>query len=92
MPAPDLKWRALLLHWLMSRGRSRVGGRSATPGYTEELISLYPLMNAPEAMLAEAERQTVRFVLDTMPSFARNIGVARIRELSYRQISRSQPC
>jgi len=59
-------------------------------GYTEELIlNISSDECTPEAMLVrKAERQAVRFVLDTMPLPLREILVLReFEELSYRQIS-----
>ena len=77
--------------WLMSRRRkSRLEVDSHDAGYTEELILNIPTDECtPEAMLVrEAERQTVRFVLDTMPLPLHEILVLReLEELSYRQIS-----
>jgi RNA polymerase sigma-70 factor (ECF subfamily) len=77
--------------WLMSqRRKSRLEVDSHDAGYSEELI---PNISSdecnPEAMLVrEAERQAVRFVLDTMPLALREILVLReLDELSYRQIS-----
>jgi RNA polymerase sigma-70 factor (ECF subfamily) len=58
--------------------------------YTEELIlNISSDECTPEAMLVrEAERQTVRLVLDSMPLPLREILVLReFEELSYRQIS-----
>jgi RNA polymerase sigma factor (sigma-70 family) len=77
--------------WLMSRRRkSQLEVNSQDSGHTEELI-----VNAssdqctPEAVLVrEAERQTVHFVLDTMPLPLREILVWReLEERSYRQIA-----
>ena len=77
--------------WLMSRKRkSRLEVDSHDFGYTEELILSVPSDECtPEAMLVrEAERQTVRFVLDAMPLPLREILVLReFEELSYCQIS-----
>jgi RNA polymerase sigma factor (sigma-70 family) len=77
--------------WLMSRRRkSRLEVDSHDAGYTEELIrNISSDECTPEAMLVrEAERQTVRFVLDTMPLPLREMLVLReLEELSYRQIS-----
>ena len=77
--------------WLMSRRRkSRLEVDSHDSGYTEELIvNVSSDECTPEAMLVrEAERQTVRFVLDTMPLPLREILVLReLEERSYRQIS-----
>jgi len=77
--------------WLMSRRRkSQLEVDSHDSGYTEELIFNVPSDEyTPEAMLVrEAERQTVRFVLDTMPLPLREILMLReFEELSYRQIS-----
>jgi RNA polymerase sigma factor (sigma-70 family) len=77
--------------WLMSRRRtSRLEVDSRDAGYTEELIlNISSDECTPEAILVrEAERQTVRFVLDTMPLALREILVLReFEELSYRQIS-----
>src|SRR5258705_3980159 len=77
--------------WLMSRRRkSRLEVDSHDAGYTEELIlNISSDECTPEAMLVrEAERQTVRFVLDTMPLPLIEILVLReFEELSYRQIS-----
>jgi len=75
----------------MSRRRkSRLEVDSHDSGYTEELIfNVSSDECTPEAMLVrEAERQTVRFVLDTMPLPLREILVLReLEERSYRQIS-----
>ena len=77
--------------WLMSRRRkSRLEVDSHDAGYTEELILNMPTDECtPEAMLVrEAERQTVRVVLDTVPLPLREILMLReFEELSYRQIS-----
>jgi RNA polymerase sigma factor (sigma-70 family) len=77
--------------WLMSRRRkSRLEADSHDSGYTEELIlNTSSDECTPEAMLVrEAERQTVRFVLNTMPLPLSEILVLReFEELSYRQIS-----
>jgi RNA polymerase sigma factor (sigma-70 family) len=77
--------------WLMSRRRkSRLEVDSNDCGYTEELIlNISSDECTPEVMLVrEAERQAVRFVLDTMPLPLREILVLReFEELSYRQIS-----
>src|SRR5712671_523546 len=77
--------------WLMSRRRkSQLEVDSHGSGYTEELIvNVSSDECTPEAMLLrEAERQTVRFVLDTMPLPLREILVLReLEERSYRQIS-----
>lgn len=77
--------------WLMSRRRkSRLEVDSRDAGYTEELIlNISSDECTPEAILVrEAERQTVRFVLDTVPLPLREILVLReFEELSYRQIS-----
>ncbi|WMT77410.1 sigma-70 family RNA polymerase sigma factor [Bradyrhizobium sp. Ash2021] len=77
--------------WLMSRRRkSRLEVDSHDAGYTEDLIlNISSDECTPEAMLVrEAERQTVHFVLDTMPLPLREILVLReFDELSYRQIS-----
>ena len=77
--------------WLMSRRRkSQLEVDSHDSGYTEELIvNVSSDECTPEAMLVrEAERQTVRFVLDTMPLPLREILMLReFEELSYRQIS-----
>jgi RNA polymerase sigma factor (sigma-70 family) len=79
--------------WLMSRRRkSRLEVDSHDSGYTEELIlNTSSDECTPEAMLVrEAERQTVRFVLNTMPLPLSEILVLReFEELSYRQISKS---
>jgi RNA polymerase sigma factor (sigma-70 family) len=79
--------------WLMSRKRkSRLEVDSHDSGYIEELIlNTSSDECTPEAMLVrEAERQTVRFVLDTMPLPLSEILVLReFEELSYRQISKS---
>jgi RNA polymerase sigma-70 factor (ECF subfamily) len=59
-------------------------------GYTEDLIlDISSDECTPEAMLVrEEERQTVHFVLDTMPLPLREILVLRaFDELSYRRIS-----
>jgi RNA polymerase sigma factor (sigma-70 family) len=78
-------------NWLMSRRRkSRLEVDSNDCGYTEELIlNISSDECTPEAMLVrEEERQTVRFVLDTMPLPLREILMLReFEELSYRQIS-----
>ena len=75
----------------MSRRRkSRFEVDSHDAGYTEELIlNISSYECTPEAILVrEAERQTVRFVLDTVPLPLREILVLReFEELSYRQIS-----
>jgi RNA polymerase sigma-70 factor (ECF subfamily) len=77
--------------WLMSRRRkSRLEVDFHDAGYTEELIlNTSSDECSPEAMLVqEAERQTVRCVLDTVPLPLREILVLReFEELSYRQIS-----
>jgi RNA polymerase sigma-70 factor (ECF subfamily) len=77
--------------WLMSRRRkSQLEVNSHDSGYTEELIvNVSSDECTPEAMLVrEAERQTVRFVLDTMPLPLREILVWReLEERSYRQIA-----
>jgi RNA polymerase sigma factor (sigma-70 family) len=77
--------------WLMSRRRkSRLEVDSHDFGHTEEAILNVPSDECtPEAMLVrEAETQTVRFVLDTMPLPLREILVLReLEELSYRQIA-----
>jgi RNA polymerase sigma factor (sigma-70 family) len=77
--------------WLMSRRRkSRLEADSHHAGYTAELILNIPSDEfTPEAMLVrEAERQTVRFVLNAMPLPLRKMLVLReLEELSYRQIS-----
>ena len=78
-------------NWLMSRRRkSRLEVDSNDCGYTEELIlNISSDECTPEAMLVrEEERQTVHFVLDTMPLPLREILMLReFEELSYRQIS-----
>jgi RNA polymerase sigma-70 factor (ECF subfamily) len=75
----------------MSRRRkSQFEVDSHDSGYTEEfIVNVSSDECAPEAMLVrEAERQTVRFVLDTMPLPLREILMLReFEELSYRQIS-----
>jgi RNA polymerase sigma-70 factor (ECF subfamily) len=77
--------------WLMSRRRkSQFEVDSHDSGYTEEfIVNVSSDECTPEAMLVrEAERQTVRFVLDTMPLPLREILVLReLEERSYRQIS-----
>ena len=77
--------------WLMSRRRkSRLEVDSHDSGYTEEFILNRSSDECTaEAMLVrEAERQTVRFVLDTVPLPLREILVLReFEERSYRQIS-----
>jgi RNA polymerase sigma-70 factor (ECF subfamily) len=77
--------------WLMSQRReSRLEVDSHDAGYTEELIlNISSDECTPEAMLVrEAERQTVRVVLDTVPLPLREILMLReFEELSYRQIS-----
>ena len=77
--------------WLMSRRRkSRLEVDSHDAGYTEDLIlDISSDECTPEAMLVrEEERQTVHFVLDTMPLPLREILMLRaFDELSYRQIS-----
>jgi RNA polymerase sigma factor (sigma-70 family) len=77
--------------WLMSRRRkSRLEVDSHDAGYTEELIfNISSDECTPEAMLVrEAERQTVRFILDTMPLPLREMLMLReFEERSYRQIS-----
>jgi RNA polymerase sigma factor (sigma-70 family) len=77
--------------WLMSRRRkSRLEINSQDSGHTEELIvNVSSDECTPEAMLVrEAERHTVRCVLDTMPLPLREILVWReLEERSYRQIA-----
>jgi len=77
--------------WLATRRRkSRLEVDSHGADYTEELIlNICSDECTPEAMLVrEAERQTVRLVLDSMPLPLREILVLRdFEELSYRQIS-----
>jgi RNA polymerase sigma-70 factor (ECF subfamily) len=77
--------------WLMSqRRKSRLEVDSHDADYTEELIpNISSDECTPEATLVrEAERQAVRFVLDTMPRPLREILVLReLEELSYRRIS-----
>jgi RNA polymerase sigma factor (sigma-70 family) len=77
--------------WLMSRRRKlQLEVNSHDSGYAEELIvNVSSDECTPEAMLVrEAERQTVRFVLDTMPLPLREILVWReLEERSYRQIA-----
>ena len=77
--------------WLMSRRRkSRLEADSHDAGHTEELIlNIASDECTPEAMLVrEAERQTVRLVLNAMPFPLRKLLVLReLEELSYRQIS-----
>jgi RNA polymerase sigma factor (sigma-70 family) len=77
--------------WLTTRRRkSRLEVDSHGADYTEELIlNISSDECTPEAMLVrEAERQTVRLVLDSMPLPLREILVLReFEELSYRQIS-----
>ena len=77
--------------WLMrQRRKSRLEVDFRDAGYTEEFILNRSSDECtPEAMLVrEAERQTVRFVLDTMPLPLREILVLReLDGLSYRQIS-----
>jgi RNA polymerase sigma-70 factor (ECF subfamily) len=77
--------------WLMrQRRKSRLEVDFRDAGYTEEFILNRSSDECtPEAMLVrEAERQTVRFVLDTMPLPLREILMLReLDGLSYRQIS-----
>lgn len=77
--------------WLASRRRkSRLEADSQDAGCTEELILSVPSDECtPEAILMrEAERQTVRFVISTMPLHLRKVLMLReMEELSYRQIS-----
>jgi RNA polymerase sigma-70 factor (ECF subfamily) len=77
--------------WLTGRKRkSRWEINSHDVGYTEELIlNISSDECTPEAMLVrEAETQTVRSVLNSMPPPLREILVLReFEELSYRQIS-----
>jgi RNA polymerase sigma factor (sigma-70 family) len=77
--------------WLMDRRRkSRLEVDHHGEGDSEELIlNISSDEDTPEAMLVRnAESQTVRLVLNTMPRPLREILVLReLEELSYRQIS-----
>jgi RNA polymerase sigma factor (sigma-70 family) len=78
-------------NWLMDRRRkSRLEVDRRSKGDSEELIlNISSDEDNPEAtLLREAQSQTVRFVLNTMPRSLREILILReFEELSYRQIS-----